>query len=74
VAADWLEKAYLSAAEKMRAAVHQKVDCYGLVQGVRSSPHFDRSGVAPEGQAFFLLMEAARSDCPQARADKTKGQ
>ncbi len=55
----WLSPAFRSYAEKMRAAAYQKVDEYGLVQGVCSSPSFDRPGVAPEGQAFFLLMEAA---------------
>ena len=36
-----------------------KVDAHGLVQGVCGAPRFDRPGTAPEGQAFFLLMEAA---------------
>ena len=40
-------------------AAHAKVDAYGLVQGVCGAPRFDHSGRAPEGQAFFLLMEAA---------------
>jgi hypothetical protein len=35
------------------------VDTYGLVQGVCGAPTFDKPGVAPEGQAFFLMMEAA---------------
>ena len=59
VAAGWLDSSYLQYADKMRAAAHQKVDRYGIVWGVCSSPHFDRPGYAPEGQAFFLLMEAA---------------
>jgi len=29
---------------------------------VCGAPNFDRSGTATEGQAFFLLMEAARRD------------
>jgi hypothetical protein len=29
---------------------------------VCGAPHFDHSGTAPEGQAFFLLMEAAYRD------------
>jgi hypothetical protein len=44
------------------AAAHAKVDRYGLVQGVGGAPNFDRSGTATEGQAFFLLMEAAFRD------------
>jgi rhamnogalacturonyl hydrolase YesR len=59
VALGWLDAGYLSAADRMRAAARAKVDEYGLVQGVCASPRFDRPGYAPEGQAFFLLMEAA---------------
>jgi rhamnogalacturonyl hydrolase YesR len=58
----WLAPSYAGHAERMRAAVHAKVDRYGLVQGVCGAPSFDRSGTATEGQAFFLLMEAARRD------------
>jgi hypothetical protein len=39
--------------------VYRKVDSSGYVQGVFGAPNFDRAGTAPEGQAFFLLMEAA---------------
>jgi unsaturated rhamnogalacturonyl hydrolase len=62
VKAGWLERSYLAAAERIRAAVYQKVDEFGLVQGVCGAPNFDRSGTATEGQAFFLLMEAACRD------------
>jgi unsaturated rhamnogalacturonyl hydrolase len=55
----WLDRRYLSAAERMRQAARAKVDAFGLVQGVCGSPHFDRAGTATEGQAFHLLMEAA---------------
>ena len=58
----WLEPSCLARAERMRAAAHAKVDPYGLVQGVCGAPNFDRSGTATEGQAFFLLMEAAYRD------------
>ena len=54
----WIETDYLPAARKMRAAAQLKVDVYGLVQGVCSSPTFDKPGTAAEGQAFFLLMES----------------
>lgn len=60
----WLPPAYKNRAERMREAVHAKVDSSGFVQGVCGAPLFDRPGTAPEGQAFFLLMEAARKDCP----------
>jgi unsaturated rhamnogalacturonyl hydrolase len=64
VAAGWLERAFLEPALRMRSAAHAKVDRFGFVQGVCGSPHFDHSGVAPEGQAFFLLMEAAARRFP----------
>jgi rhamnogalacturonyl hydrolase YesR len=57
--AGWLDASYRAHAERMRAAAHSKVDEYGLVQGVCGAPNFDRPGTATEGQAFFLLMEAA---------------
>jgi unsaturated rhamnogalacturonyl hydrolase len=62
VAGGWLTPSYLAAADRMRAAAQAKVDAFGLVQGVCGAPNFDRSGTATEGQAFFLLMEAAKRD------------
>lgn len=59
VRAGWLKKSYLDAARRMREAARRKVDDRGLVQGVCGSPNFDSPGTATEGQAFFLLMEAA---------------
>jgi len=56
----WLAKTYLDKAEKMRTAAHSKVDEHGYVQGVCGAPAFNSSGRASEGQAFFILMEAAR--------------
>jgi unsaturated rhamnogalacturonyl hydrolase len=55
----WLPESYLSAADRMRAAVRAKVDQDGFVQGVAGAPSFDRPGISTEGQAFFILMEAA---------------
>ncbi len=60
----WLPAAYKDQADRMREAVHAKVDSSGYIQGVCGAPSFDHPGTAPEGQAFFLLMEAARRDCP----------
>jgi unsaturated rhamnogalacturonyl hydrolase len=62
VAAGWLDRTLLAPAERIRQAAHAKVDRFGWVQGVCGSPAFDRSGTACEGQAFFLLMEAAWRD------------
>ena len=58
----WLDASFRPAADHMRQAVYDKVDAFGLVQGVCGAPRFDRPGTAPEGQAFFLLMEAAYKD------------
>lgn len=58
----WLEEGYRVAADRMREAVYMKVDEYGLVQGVCGVPDFKRPNPAPEGQAFFLLMEASFRD------------
>jgi unsaturated rhamnogalacturonyl hydrolase len=58
----WVEESYRVFADRMRAAAHSKVDEYGFVQGVCGSPNFDHPGTATEGQAFFLLMEAAFHD------------
>ena len=60
VAGGWLDAALLPCAEKARAAALAEVDCYGLVRNVCGAPRFDSPGVAPEGQAFHILMEAAR--------------
>jgi rhamnogalacturonyl hydrolase YesR len=54
-----LGTAYLPSADRMREAAHAKVDEYGLVRGVCGAPTFDHPGISPEGQAFFLLMEAS---------------
>ena len=61
VAAGWLDASLLPAAEKARNAALAEVDAYGLVRNVCGAPYFDRPGVAPEGQAFHILMEAART-------------
>ncbi len=62
IQAGWLGTAYRSAADRMRHAAHGRLDEDGLVQGVCGSPDFAHPGVATEGQAFFLLMEAAYRD------------
>jgi unsaturated rhamnogalacturonyl hydrolase len=55
----WLPESYRPAADRMRSAARSKVDADGFVTGVCGAPAFDKPGVAAEGQAFFLLMEAA---------------
>jgi len=62
VAAGYLGSAYLERAEMMRNAANAQVDSLGCVQKVCGVPNFDRPNVAPEGQAFYLLMETAAKD------------
>jgi rhamnogalacturonyl hydrolase YesR len=62
VKSGWLPKSYLKEAEIMRRAATSKVDAAGYVQGVCGSPTFEKPGIATEGQAFFILMEAAARD------------
>jgi unsaturated rhamnogalacturonyl hydrolase len=62
VKAGWLPKSYLPEAEVMRRAARGKVDDLGYVRGVCGSPTFEAPGTATEGQAFFILMEAAARD------------
>jgi rhamnogalacturonyl hydrolase YesR len=58
----WIDPGYREKGDKMRFAAHSKVDDFGLVQGVCGSPEFDHPGTATEGQAFFILMEAAYNE------------
>ena len=53
---------FLSYTNRMRQAAHTRVDARGWVQGVCVALRFDRPDTAPEGKAFFLLLEAAYAD------------
>jgi len=59
IAEGWLSKNYKETADKLRAAAIAKVDAFGQVQDVCGAPTFNKQGVSPEGQAFFILMESA---------------
>lgn len=65
VKAGYLGQEYLVYADKARAAAYSMVDNYGFVRGVCGMPQFNSPGIATEGQAFFLLMEAAARDLYQ---------
>ncbi|MCL2055739.1 MAG: glycoside hydrolase family 88 protein [Oscillospiraceae bacterium] len=54
----WLPEALLSEVGPIRAAAHKHISPYGIVTEVCGAPHFDKSGFAPEGQAFCVLMES----------------
>jgi len=65
----WLPASYLEAAVKMRKAAQGKMDSFGMVRGVCGSPEFDHPGAATEGQAFYILMEAARNDLKKKKPE-----
>jgi len=82
----WLPADHLAAADRMRIAARAKVDRDGFVQGVAGAPAFRSPGVSPEGQAFFIMMEAAATRLgrpapadssaighPFVRTDSTRG-
>lgn len=62
VAAGYLDRSYLKPTEIMRKVANDQVDKLGYVHNVCGLPSFDRPYFAPEGQAFYLLMETAAAD------------
>jgi unsaturated rhamnogalacturonyl hydrolase len=62
----WLPSSYLAAAERMRSAAQARVDNDGFVRGVCGAPQFNQPGISAEGQAFFLMMEAAAGKLHQS--------
>ena len=58
----WLEQEYEDMAERCYEAAVRSVDRFGFVRNVCGIPDFDAPGCAPEGQAFFILMESARNN------------
>jgi rhamnogalacturonyl hydrolase YesR len=67
VAAGYLDSSYLKPTEIMRKAANDRVDRLGYVHDVCGVPNFDRPYFAPEGQAFYLLMETAAADLKKNR-------
>ncbi len=59
MAEGWLEREWEAKAELLRSAANQKMNAYGFICGVCGAPTFDKPGISPEGQAFYLLMENA---------------
>ena len=55
----WLDNTFLELANKCRLKACDKVDQYGFIRDVCGAPHFNKPGISPEAQAFFLLMHAA---------------
>ncbi|MBE5807059.1 MAG: glycosyl hydrolase [Clostridiales bacterium] len=67
VAEGWLDDTYLPRAELCRNAAIGAVDGYGIVRGACGLPDFTQPGAAPEAQAFFIMMEAARERLRERR-------
>ena len=55
----WLPAPLLATAQDIRAEIKKHVSPHGIVHDVCGAPHFDKLGIAPEGQAFYILMEVA---------------
>jgi len=55
----WLDAKFLERVNKIREKVHQSVNQNGYVTPVCGAPFFNSPGIAPEGQAFHILMESA---------------
>jgi len=51
----WLDKELLDTVPATLDAVLQNLDAHGILHNVCGAPTFDKPGVAPEGQAFFIL-------------------
>lgn len=56
----WLAPVLKELADGCMDAVSENVDIYGFVRDVAGAPHFNKSGISPEAQAFYLLAHAAR--------------
>jgi unsaturated rhamnogalacturonyl hydrolase len=57
VKAGYLNSEMKKYADRMRKALWARIDQTGYVAGGCAAPAFDRPGISPEGQAFFILME-----------------
>jgi len=55
----YLDAKYIPAARRMREATNKKLDPMGFVRDVSAPPSFNSPGISAEGQAFYILMEAA---------------
>ena len=57
--AGWLNEKYLDQAGLCLSTARAHIDDYGFIQNVCGAPDFNKAGMAPEGQAFYLLLETA---------------
>lgn len=66
------QEKYLPVAERFRAAFHARVDEYGFVRDCARRNPYTRS--SPNGQSFFLIMEAAHRDFVKAEEERSAKQ
>lgn len=59
MAEGWIDREWEAKAALLRSAANRKMNAYGFICGVCGAPTFDKPGISPEGQAFYLLMEHA---------------
>jgi rhamnogalacturonyl hydrolase YesR len=57
---NWLPPACRVTADRIYAAVCRKVDRFGFLHDVCGAPCFVAPGIAPEGNAMFLIMDAEK--------------
>lgn len=55
----WLPEEYAPVALELKEAAEGAMDEIGFLRPVCGAPTFDRPGISPEAQAFFLLMQSA---------------
>lgn len=59
MAEGWLKESMAGKADLARRGADARMDRYGFIRDVCGAPTFDKPGISPEGQAFYLLMEHA---------------
>lgn len=56
----WLSmENWLETAEDLRCLCEQHLDTFGIIRDVCGAPDFNAPGIAPEAQAFYIMMEEA---------------
>lgn len=63
----WLDTGYAPIVNTLRMAAQNKIDYFGFVQGACGAPGFDKSGISPEAQSFYLMMETAAGQFDQRK-------
>ena len=62
----WLSQDWKEEADALRLYVEKMQDAYGFVREICGAPSFDKSGIAPEQQAAFMMMEYQYGLGPEA--------